>query len=136
MGFVRKNPNARWAAAPLVVPKPSSKAKFRMTVDMRPVNAATEATSWPMPHIDSEVYDFKDSNHFATVDFVSGYWQLPLDESSQEAHSIITPKGIYSPTRTQQGATISVANFLDMPRTAGELSHFINCLRWMANSIP
>lgn len=35
-----------------------SKARFRMTVDLRPVNAATEPIAWLMIHIDSEVYDF------------------------------------------------------------------------------
>ena len=64
-----------------------------------------------MPYIDSEIYDFSGSNVFATLDFVSGYWQLPLDADAQDAHSIITQRGIYSPTRTQQGATNSVANF-------------------------
>ena len=110
MGFVRSNPQSQWAAAPLLVPK-DSKARFRMTVDMRPVNAATEPIAWPMPHIESEVYDFKGNTCYGTVDSVSGYWQLPLEESSQAAHSIITPNGIYSPTRTQQGAVNSVANF-------------------------
>lgn len=110
MGFVIKNNQAQWASAPLLVPK-DSKAKFRMTVDLRAVNAATEPVSWPMPHIDSEIYDLSESNSFATIDFVSGYWQLPLDKQSQAAHSIITPNGVYSPTRTQQGATNSVANF-------------------------
>lgn len=110
MGFVVKNNAAQWASAPLLVPK-ESKARFRMTVDLRGVNAATEPISWPMPHIDSEVYDFSGSDCFATVDFVSGYWQLPLDKESRAAHSIITPNGVYSPTRTQQGATNSVANF-------------------------
>ena len=82
-----------------------------MTVDLRPVNAETEAFSWPMPHIDSEIYDFMGSSVFATMDFCSGYWQLPLEKESQEYHSIITLEGIYSPTRTQQGAKNSVANF-------------------------
>lgn len=34
-------PTADWHAAPLIVPKPESKAKWRMTVDTRPVNATT-----------------------------------------------------------------------------------------------
>ena len=110
MGFVRKNHAATWAAAPLLLPN-DSRARFRMTVDLRAVNAATENISWPMPHIDSEVVDFWNSDCFATVDFVSGYWQLSLDANPQAAHSIVTPNGIYAPTRTQQGAVNSVANF-------------------------
>ena len=31
-----------------------------------------------MPHVESEVLDFAGSKFFAVVDFVSGYWHLPL----------------------------------------------------------
>lgn len=110
MGFVRKNEESQWASAPLLVPK-MPKGRFRMTVDLRAGNAATESVCWPMRHVDSEVYDFAGSNSFATVDFVSGYWQLPLHAELQSIHSIVTSKWSYSPTRTQQGAVNSVANF-------------------------
>lgn len=48
-------PEAEWQAAPLLVHKPNSKAKYRVTVDLRPVNAATVQESWPMPHLVVEV---------------------------------------------------------------------------------
>lgn len=43
MDFVQDMPNADWQPAPLLVlyPKTGSRAKFRMAVDLRPVNAAT-----------------------------------------------------------------------------------------------
>ena len=41
-------PTAEWQAAPLLVPKRYSRAKYRMAVDLRPVNAATSKVSWPM----------------------------------------------------------------------------------------
>jgi hypothetical protein len=36
---------------------------------------------------------------------MQGYWQLPLHEDSQECQSIITPDGVYTPTRVQHGTT-------------------------------
>jgi hypothetical protein len=36
---------------------------------------------------------------------MQGYWQLPLHEDSQEFQSIITPDGVYTPTRVQHGTT-------------------------------
>ena len=71
-------PTAEWQAAPLLVPKPGSKAKLRMAVDLRPVNAVTVKESLPMPHLDSEMQDFAGSKFFAILDFVSAYLQLPL----------------------------------------------------------
>lgn len=48
MRFVKKNPNAAWAAAPLVIHKPNPKAQYRLTAEFRPVNAATERMAWTM----------------------------------------------------------------------------------------
>ena len=78
MDFVMIMPTATWQAAPLIVPKPGSKAKFRMAIDLRPVNSATVKESWPMPHLESEMIDFAGSNCFASLDFVSAYWKLAL----------------------------------------------------------
>lgn len=39
-GFLKPNPDAEWQAAQHLVPK-NSKANYRMTIDLRPVNAAT-----------------------------------------------------------------------------------------------
>ena len=78
MDFVMIMPTATWQAAPLIVPKPGSKAKFRMAIDLRPVNSATVKESWPMPHLESEMIDFGGSNCFASLDFVSAYWKLAL----------------------------------------------------------
>ena len=111
MGFLIPNPDAEWHAAPLLVPKPNSRAEFRMTVDLRPVNAATKKESWPMPHLESELQDFAGSACFASLDFCSGYWQCPLDKDSWNACGIVCPKGVYSATRTLQGLTNAVKYF-------------------------
>ena len=111
MGFVVMNPRASWQAAPLMVPKPGSKAKFRLAIDLRPVNSATIKEAWPMPHIDSEVYDFAGSKVFAVLDFVSGYWQLPVDPESWDSCGIVTPRGTVSSTRVLPGLTNATSFF-------------------------
>lgn len=111
MGFIKINPDAEWQAAPHIVPKSSSKAKFRMVIDIRPLNDATIKLAWPMPHLDSEMQDFKGASCFAVLDFVSGYWQLPLDPESVNLCGIITPKGTYSSLRVLQGLTNAAAHF-------------------------
>ena len=113
-GLMRKNTNATWASAPLLVPKPlqdEEELRYRLAFDLRAVNAVTVPLSWPLPHIDSEVADFKGKRFYALIDFISSYWQLPLHILSQLFHSVITPIGIFSPTRTLQGGRNSAANF-------------------------
>lgn len=111
MGFWQKDPLAEWHAAPLLVHKPNSRAKFRMTVDLRPVNSATVKEAWPMPNLDAEVADFSSSNCFAVLDFVFGYWQLPLHPDSYTACGIVTPHGIYTSKRVLPGLANATAHF-------------------------
>lgn len=110
LDFIRPYPQAAWQAAPHLVPK-NSKAKFRTTIDLRPVNAATIAEQWPMPVIEAELSDFKDSKHFASLDFCSGYWQCPLHPSSYEACGIIAPQGTFISTRVLHGLKNAAAYF-------------------------
>ena len=76
MDFTLLNPHATWQAAPLCMPRPKSKFFFRLAIDLRPVNAATVKKAWPMPHLDSEMADFRGHNCFASLDFCLGYWQF------------------------------------------------------------
>ena len=111
MGFLIPNPRATWQAAPILVPKKNSKSKYRLAIDLRPFNAATIKQAWPMPHLDSEIYDFAGSECFAVLDFVSGYWQLPVDPDSWDACDIVTRKGTYSSTRALPGLTNATTHF-------------------------
>lgn len=48
---------------------------------------------------------------FLLLEFIHGYWQFPLHDTSQECLSIHTPFGVYSPTRDTHGASNSVPYF-------------------------
>ena len=80
-GMVYPNPTSSWACAPLLVPK-DGPAKFRFTVDLRPVNKFTEKHGFLMPNIEQELHTVSGSNYFAKFDLSHGYWQLPLHADS------------------------------------------------------
>lgn len=110
LGFVKRTANPEWVSAPFIVPK-NPPVIYRLTIDYRSVISATEPIFWPLPHIDSELHDVRGSRIFASIDFCSGYWQLPLIEESQQLYSFMTPHGVVQPTRTTQGGCNSAANF-------------------------
>jgi hypothetical protein len=87
-GHAFRNPNATWCCAPLIVPKQGAD-QFRFTVHLRPVNNVTIPSSWPMPHLDSELNRVAGSSVFATFDLSQGYWQLSLDVDSQDCQSVL-----------------------------------------------
>lgn len=64
-----------------------------------------------MPHLDAEAADLKGARCFAIIDFVQGYFQIPLFEESQKRHAFNTPRGIYAPTRVLQGGLNAVIHF-------------------------
>ena len=111
MEFVKEFPAAEWQAAPLLVTKLGSRAGYSMTVDLRPVSAATIKESWPMPHLDSEVFGFTGSSCFASLHFVSGYWQLSLHQDSYTACGVVTPRAVVISKRVLQGLANAVAYF-------------------------
>lgn len=107
-GLVKENHRSRWASAPRIVPKRKA-GEYRMTVDMRAVNALTEPMPWPMPDIESDLAEVEESESYFTIDWWRGYWQLPLAEESQELYTIMTHRGMFTPTRVLMGCTDAVA---------------------------
>lgn len=110
LGFVKPAVRTDWVAAPLIVPK-KPPAMFRLTMDYRPINSATQKTVWPMPHVDAVLSEMRGARCFASIDFCSGYWQLPLAEECQSLFAFMTCDGVVQPTRTTQGGCNSAANF-------------------------
>jgi Reverse transcriptase (RNA-dependent DNA polymerase)/RNase H-like domain found in reverse transcriptase len=104
LGLIKKNMASRWASPPLILPK-AGPEKFRFTLDLRYPNSQAEQVSWPMQNMEDELASLTGSKYFVTLDLMQGYWQLLLHEDSQECHSIITPDGVYTPTRVQHGTT-------------------------------
>lgn len=88
----------------MVVPKPGS-AKFRFTVDLRPVNLYTVRYHFPMLNVEQGLIKLADSKYYATFDLSHGYWQFELDEPPRECQSCIMPDEVYTPTCVLHGTT-------------------------------
>lgn len=70
---VYANPTAKWASAPLLVPKPGPDG-WRFTVDLRPVNQFTVRHHFPMPILEQELTKVASSRYYSNFDFTHGYW--------------------------------------------------------------
>lgn len=107
-GLCYRNNRSRWCSPPLIVKKKEA-GQFRMTVDVRAVNAQTEVMLWPMPILEVVMDHLHGARVFFVIDFFKGYWQLALARESQELFSILTDEGIYTPMRVLMGGSDSVA---------------------------
>lgn len=107
-GMVYPNPTSKWACAPLLVPKTG--AEYRFTTNLRPVNFFTVKHQFPMPNIEHDLDELRESKCFANVDMSHSFWQLMLALEPQDCQSIITPEGIFTPTRVSHGTTNAVTH--------------------------
>jgi hypothetical protein len=108
-GMVYRNPKSAWCSPSLIVINKQEAGAFRMTVDVRAVNAQTEHLFWPMPVLEVILGHLVGSRVFFSLDFFKGYWQFLLAEASQELISFITDERVFTPTRVLMGGSDSVA---------------------------
>ena len=90
-----------WAAPSLLVPKKDG--IYRLVVDYRGLNKQIEKTCRPLQRI-NEVNDSLEGNmYFSNIDLLSGYFQMALEEESQNVTAFITPLGLYKWKRLPMG---------------------------------
>lgn len=79
-GIIIKS-NSEWGSPVVIVPKKNG--QLRMCVDYRALNAITANDTYPMPIVDEILSSFGGAKYFTNIDLFSGYYQLGLDEESQ-----------------------------------------------------
>jgi len=100
---------SEWSSPVVLVPKHNG--KWRMCVDYRKVNEATEKDSYSLPNI-SEIFDSLDGARiFTTMDLYSGYHQILMDQESVEVTSFTTKFGNYQFKVMPFGLTGAPATF-------------------------
>ena len=57
---------------------------MRFCIDYRKVNALTRRDAYPLPCIDDTLDTLAGAKWFSTLDMVSGYWQVELEEGDKE----------------------------------------------------
>jgi hypothetical protein len=107
-GVVGQNTNSRRASAPHSVPTSNAEGD-RLTVDLRQVHQRTEPIVWTVSDRESCAHRLAASACSASADFSNGYWQLALDEDSQECQSSVVPDGVYPPRPVLHGQVSATA---------------------------
>ena len=134
-GLIYKNNGSRFSSAVHVVPKVETpkdiETDFRWTIDLRRINDWTETITWPMPNMDVITESVSEAKAFARVDFLKGYWQMPLHEDSQEMCSMVTDLAVYTPTRVPQGSSDAVMYFQSSMQKCFEKQLYKSLLIWL-----
>ncbi|KAI0227796.1 hypothetical protein LSAT2_021716, partial [Lamellibrachia satsuma] len=83
-----------WCSA--MVPVIKKTGAVRICVDLKQLNMAVRREHFMLPSLEDISPKLADSKVFSTLDAVSGFWQISIDEESQLLTTFITPYGRYA----------------------------------------
>lgn len=107
-GVIRPS-DSPWASPITLVPKKDGTTRF--CVDYRKLNAVTRKDAHPLPHIQDIFDQVSGASIFSTLDLKSGYWQIPMDESSIPKTAFTCHLGLFEFLRMPFGLSNAPAIF-------------------------
>ena len=99
-----------WSFPLIVVPK--ADGSYRVVVDFRRLNKETQTDPYPVPNMRDLISKIGQKKVFSTLDLLSGFLQVPLDESSREKTAFTTQSGHYQFRRMPFGLKSSPITFV------------------------
>ena len=82
-----------WASNVVLVRKKDNSLRF--CIDYRHLNNVTVKDSYPLPRIDTCFDALGGAKYFSTLDLRQGFFQVAMDEESQEKTAFVTRRGVY-----------------------------------------
>ena len=83
--------NSPWASPIVLVKKKDG--TWRFCIDFRKLNEVTCKDAYPLPQVNDLIDTLSGHKYFTTLDLASGYWQVPVEKSSQEKTAFVIPGG-------------------------------------------
>ena len=83
--------SSRYSSPPLIQTKKDGSKRF--CVDYSKLNDLTIDADQPLPVIHETLKEIGQAKVYSTIDFKSGYWQIPLHPKSRKYTAFSTPDG-------------------------------------------
>lgn len=80
-----------WSSPILLVPKKNGQKRF--CVDYRKLNSFTIKNAYPLPYINQILDELKDSYYVSSLDLLSGFHQIELEDESRPLTAFTVPGG-------------------------------------------
>ena len=106
---VIEHSTAEWASPVCLVKKPDG--TYRFCIDYRRVNAVSRKDGYPVPDIQDALDNLRGAKWFATLDLLSGYWQVGMTERAKERSAFCTRRGLFQFKRMPFGLCGAPATF-------------------------
>ena len=80
-------------------------------IDYRRLNVVTRKDAFPVPHVKDALDSLRGARYFATIDFLSGNWQIPLTQQARARSAFCTHRGLFEFTMMPFGLSNASASF-------------------------
>ena len=100
-----------FASPIVVVKKPKSPGEWRFCVDYRRVNDLTVKDAYPLPRIDETIDALGGAKFFSTLDLLSGYWQIEIEEPHKYITAFVCELGQFEWNRMSFGLCNAPSTF-------------------------
>ena len=64
-------------------------------VNFRALNDVTKKDLYPLPRIAESLDTLTGTQYFSSMDLMSGYWQIEMDQESRERTAFVTHAGLF-----------------------------------------
>jgi len=91
---------------------------YHFSIDYRRLNDVTKKDAFLVPDVKDALDSLRGAKYFATIDLLSGYWQLGLTDRAKERSAFCTRRGLFQFTRMPFGLS-------NAPSWFCRLMHFI-----------
>ena len=106
---VIENSNSPWSSPVCMVRKKDG--SYRYCIDYRRMNSVTIKYAFPVPDVKDALDSLRGAMYFATIDLLSGFWQLGMTQRARERSAFCTRRSLYQFTRMPFGLSNALASF-------------------------
>jgi len=107
-GIIRPS-TSPWASPVCLAKKQDG--TYRFCIDYRKLNAVTVSDAYPTPNVQDALDSLRGARYFATVDLLSGYWQLGMTERAIRCSAFCTKRGLFEFVRMPFGLKNAPSTF-------------------------
>jgi len=104
---------------------------YRFCIDYRRLNDVTKKDAFPVPDVKDALDSLRGAKYFATIDLLSGYWQLGLTDRAKECSAFCTRRGLFQFTRMPFGLSNAPSSFCRLMHIILKDLLYVQCLCYL-----